>query len=133
VEIGEVKGSTTVEATRDVKIQNFQGPLSVSSRQGMISLATSEKLSADVKATNERGKIRLSIPENSGFRLDANTGIGRVKVRGFDRIVWSREEKSFATGYNISESTPQVSLRSGGGEIRLQSSGRAIAGFDDND
>jgi DUF4097 and DUF4098 domain-containing protein YvlB len=133
VEVEEVKGSTTIEATRDVTIRNFRGPLSVTSRQGMISLATTEKLSADVKATNDRGKIRLSIPEDVGFRLDANTGAGKVKVRGFERIVWSREEKSLASGYNISASAPQISLHSGTGEIQLQSSGLAMASQDEND
>jgi DUF4097 and DUF4098 domain-containing protein YvlB len=133
VEVEEVNGPTTVEATRDVTIRNFRGPLSVTSRQGMISLATTEKLSADVKASNDRGKIRLSLPEDGGFRLDANTGNGKVKVRGFERIVWSREEKSLATGYNISASAPQVSLHSGSGEIQLQSSGLAMASQDDNE
>jgi len=133
VEVEEVKGSTEIVATRDVTVRNFRGPLNVTSRQGAISLETSEKLNADVKAANDRGKIRVSIPEDSGFRLDANTGRGRVKVRGFDGIVWSREERSSATGYNVSASAPLVSLRSGGGEIQLQSSGLAMASHDKND
>ncbi|MGE0133322.1 MAG: DUF4097 family beta strand repeat-containing protein [Blastocatellales bacterium] len=127
IEIEEIKGSATIDATRDVTIRNFRGPLNVTSRQGEISLETSEKLSADLRAVNDRGRIRVSIPEDGGFRLDANTGKGRVKVRGFDGIIWSREERSYRAGYNISESTPLVLLRSSGGEIQLQSSGLAMA------
>ncbi len=133
VEIEEARGATAIDATRDVTIKNFRGPLNVTSRQGAISLETSEKLSADVKAISDRGRIRVSIPEDGGFRLDANTGAGRVKVRGFDGIVWSREERSYAAGYNISESAPLVFLRSSGSEIQLQSSGLAMASRDDND
>ncbi|MGH9767597.1 MAG: DUF4097 family beta strand repeat-containing protein [Blastocatellia bacterium] len=133
VEIEEVKGSTTVNATRDVTVRNFRGQLNVASRQGTISLETSEKLSADVKALNDRGKIRVSIPEDGGFRLDANTGKGRVKVRGFDGMIRSREERSYITGYNISGSAPLISLRSGDGDIQLQSSGLAMTSHDDND
>lgn len=130
VEIEEIKGSATIDATRDVTIRNFHGPLNVTSRQGAIELETSEKLSGDVRAINDRGKIRVSIPEDGGFRLEANTGKGRVKVRGFEGAVWSREERSYVAGYNISESAPLVSLRSGGGEIQLQSNGLALASRD---
>lgn len=131
VEIEEIKGSATIDAARDVTIRNFRGSLNVSSRQGAINLETSEKLSGDVKAINDRGKIRVSIPEDGAFRLEANTGKGRVKARGFDGAVWSREERSYVAGYNISESAPLVSLRSSDGEIQIQSSGLAMASRND--
>jgi DUF4097 and DUF4098 domain-containing protein YvlB/uncharacterized membrane protein HdeD (DUF308 family) len=131
VEIEEIKGPATIEAARDVTIRNFRGPLNVTSRQGAINLETSEKLAADIKAVNDRGKIRISIPEDAGFRLDANAGKGRVRVRGFDSLVMARDDRSYAMGYNISDSSPSVILRSSGGEIQLQSSGLALAGNDE--
>jgi DUF4097 and DUF4098 domain-containing protein YvlB len=131
VEIEEIKGSATIEATRDVTVRNFRGQLNVTSRSGAIKLETSEKLVADVKAVNDRGKINISIPEDSGFRLDANAGKGRVRLSGLERVVLSREDRSYKIGYNVSESAPLVSLRSGGGEIQLQSSGLALASRDE--
>jgi hypothetical protein len=131
VEIEEVKGSATIDATRDVTVRNFRGQLNVTSRSGAIKLEASEKLVADVKAVNDRGKINVSIPEDSGFRLDANAGKGRVRVSGLDRVVLSREDRSYKIGYNVSESAPLVSLRSGGGEIQLHSSGLALASRDE--
>jgi DUF4097 and DUF4098 domain-containing protein YvlB/uncharacterized membrane protein HdeD (DUF308 family) len=131
VEIEEIKGSATIDATRDVAVRNFRGPLNVTSRSGDISLEISEKLAADLTAVNGRGKIRISIPEDSGFRLDANAAGGRLRVRGFDGVATLRKNRSYATGYNLSESAPLVSLRSSGGEIQLQSSGRAIASRDE--
>ncbi len=131
VEIEEVKGSVTVDARRDVTVRNFRGPLTVASQQGTIKLEASEKLAADIKANTDRGRIRISIPEDTKFRLDANASKGRVRVRGFDGISLSRADRSYAIGYNISDSGPLVSLRSNAGEIQLHSSGLALAGNDE--
>ena len=133
VEVEDVKGSTTIDATRDVTVRNFRGPLSVTSRQGTISLETTEDISGDLKAVNDRGRIRVSIPEDSGFRLDANAGSGHVKVSGFDDAEWSRDDKSYRTGYNVTASSHLISLRSSRGEIQLQSSGLAKASHDQDD
>jgi DUF4097 and DUF4098 domain-containing protein YvlB len=130
VEVEEVRGLTTIEATNDVMVRNFRGPLSVTTREGSIDLDTSEKLSGDLSVYNDRGRIRVSIPKDSGFRLDANAGEGRVKEQGFDDTEWSREDRSYITGYNITASSPLVSLRSNHGEIQLRSSGLARASHD---
>ncbi|MBO0860200.1 MAG: DUF4097 family beta strand repeat protein, partial [Chloracidobacterium sp.] len=106
----------------------FRGPINVSSRDGAIDLETSEKLNGDINVTSGQGKIRVSIPKDSGFRLDANAGTGAVKTQeGFDGAQWSREKRSYVTGYNITASSPLVSLRSNRGEIQLRSSGLAKA------
>jgi DUF4097 and DUF4098 domain-containing protein YvlB len=126
VEVEDARGQTTIEATGDVTVRNFRGPLSVTSREGAIDLETSEKLNGDLSVVSDEGRIRVSIPEDSGFRLDANAGSGRVKAKGFDDAEW-REEKSYVAGYNISASSPLVSLRSNRGEIQLRSSGLATA------
>jgi DUF4097 and DUF4098 domain-containing protein YvlB len=131
VEVEEVRGGvTTIEATNDVLVRNFHGPLSVTSREGAIDLDTSEKLNGDLSVSNDRGRIRVSIPKDSGFRLDANAGSGRVKEQGFEDAEWTREERSYITGYNITASSPLVSLRSNRGEIQLRSSGLAWASHD---
>jgi len=127
VEVEEVRGRATIEATRDVTVRNFRGPLSVVSREGAIDLETSEKLGGDLNIINERGRIRVSLPKDSGFRLDANAGSGRVKAQGFDGAEWAREERSYLAGYNITANSPLVSLRSSRGEIQLRSSGLAMA------
>ena len=127
VEVEEVRGLTTIEATRDVTIRDFRGPLSVTTREGEIELETSEKLNGDLSASSDRGRIRVSLPKDSGFRLDANAGAGRVKAQGFDAHEWTREERSYVAGYNITADSPMVSLRSGRGEIQLRSSGLATA------
>ncbi|HEU0177747.1 MAG TPA: DUF4097 family beta strand repeat-containing protein [Blastocatellia bacterium] len=134
VEVEKVRGQATIEATRDVTIRDFQGPLKVSSREGAIDLETPEKLNGDISVVSERGRIRVSIPKDSGFRLDANAGAGRVKGQeGFDDAEWTRVERSYVSGYNISSSSPLVSLRSNHGEIQVRSSGLAMASHDKDD
>jgi DUF4097 and DUF4098 domain-containing protein YvlB len=127
VEVEEVRGSATIDATSDVTVRNFRGPLKIFSREGSIDLETSEKLSGDVSAVSERGKIRVAIPSDSGFRLDANAGEGRVRAKDdFENAEWEHKDRSYVTGYNISSSSPLVSLRSNRGEIQLRSSGLAM-------
>ncbi|MGH9754528.1 MAG: DUF4097 family beta strand repeat-containing protein [Blastocatellia bacterium] len=133
VEVEDARGSTTIEATGDVTVRNFRGPLSVASREGAIDLETSEKLTGDLSVVNDKGRIRVLIPEDSGFRLDADAGSGRVKARGFDDAEWARKERSYYAGYNITASSPLVSLRSSRGEIQLRSSGLAMASPDNDD
>jgi len=134
VEVEKVRGQATIEATRDVTVRDFQGPLKVSSREGAIDLETPEKLNGDISVASERGRIRVSIPKDSGFRLDANAGAGRVKGQeGFDDAEWTRVERSYVSGYNITSSSPLVSLRSNHGEIQLRSSGLAMASHDKDD
>ncbi|HZF39702.1 MAG TPA: DUF4097 family beta strand repeat-containing protein [Blastocatellia bacterium] len=131
VEVEEVRGLATIEATRDVTVHNFRGPLNVTSREGAIDLETSEKLNGDISVVSQHGRIRVSIPKDSGFRLDANAGAGRVKAQeGFDDAEWTRKERSYVSGYNITASSPLVSLRSSRGEIQLRSSGLAMASHD---
>src|SRR5262245_25632174 len=127
VEVEDVRGRATIESTRDVTIRNFRGPLSVVSREGAIDLETSEKLGGDLNVVSDHGRIRVSIPKDGGFRLDANAGSGRVKAEGFDGAEWARDERSYVAGYNITADSPLVYLRSSRGEIQLRSSGLAMA------
>jgi DUF4097 and DUF4098 domain-containing protein YvlB len=131
VEIEDVGGAATVEATRDISIQNFRGPLNITSRLGKIDLSTDEKIAAAIKAVNETGRIRVSLPNDSEFRIDAASNYGRVRVRGFEQINLPRSERSAVTGYNVSDSAPLISLRSNNGNIQIRSSGLALASRED--
>jgi hypothetical protein len=112
-------------------VQNFRGPLEITSRLGRINLSTDEKIAAAVKAVNETGRIRVSLPKDSEFRLDAASNYGRVQVRGFEQITLPHSERSAVTGYNVSDSAPLITLRSNNGNIRIQSSGLVLASRED--
>jgi DUF4097 and DUF4098 domain-containing protein YvlB len=131
VEVEEVRGHTTIEATKDIAVRNFAGALSVTSRQGSITIETAEKITGDIQATNDNGRIRVSIPENSAFQLRATANRGRVRVKGFDHLNLSLDERREAMGYNLSQAGPTVVLRSASGDIQVQSAGLALAGNDE--
>ncbi len=131
VEVEDAKGAVVIEATRDITVRNFRGPLSASSRLGTINLTSDGKINGDLKAVSDRGQILVSLPHDSGFRLDATSSYGRVRIRGFEQITLSRNDRSTATGYNLTETAPLLSLRSGNGDIQLRSSGLALASRDE--
>jgi DUF4097 and DUF4098 domain-containing protein YvlB len=122
----------SVNTRGDVTVRNFRDLLDVRTENGTIRLSTTGMIGADIKAINEKGRIQLSIPDDTGFRLDAASTHGRVRVRGFNRINLQRSERSKVFGYNVSDTAPNVSLRASNGDIRVQSSGPVIARRDND-
>ncbi len=133
VEVEDAGGPATIEVTNGATVRNFRGPLSVTSRDGKIDLETSEKLDGDLNVFNDRGRIRVSLPQDVAFRLDARASAARVRVEGFEDAEWEHEESSYVAGYNITSSSPLISLRANRGEIQLRSSGLAMASHDKDD
>jgi len=132
VSIENLKGGVTINAARDIKVRNFRGPLNVRTQRGAISLETDEKISADIRAVSENGRIQVTLPEDSKFRLDAASNNGRIRLDGFEQISYQRHERSLVEGFNIGMNAPLVNLRSDKGKIRLQSSGLALAASGDD-
>ncbi len=133
VEIEEFNGAAVIEATRDVTVRGFRGPLSVTTSSGAINLSTDEKLAGNLKANSERGRIRVSIPEDSDFKLDAGSQSGRVRVHGFEDMNTASRQRQLTTEHGTSTNPSVVVLRSSRGDIELQSSGLAFAKGDDHD
>lgn len=127
VTASELRGTTQIEATRDITVQNFAGPLTVKSRGGKISLSTNDELEGDVSTLNEHGQTRLTLPRNLVFRLDANTVSGRLRARGFDWLEVDRNQKTIAASAQTAGNLPLVSVRSSSGDIELQASGLVLA------
>jgi DUF4097 and DUF4098 domain-containing protein YvlB len=133
VEIEEVTGAAEIEATRDVTVHGFRGPLSVTTTSGAINLSTEEKLAGNLKAISERGHIHVSIPADSDFKLDVASERGHVRVHGFEDLPTPGRQRQFTTERNASANSPTVILHSSRGDVELQSSGLALAGRDDGD
>ncbi|HZN12420.1 MAG TPA: DUF4097 family beta strand repeat-containing protein, partial [Blastocatellia bacterium] len=127
VEAEEINGGVRIEATRDVSVRNFRGPLEVVTRLGAIDLAVNSELGGDLKATSRGGRIRVRLPEESSFRLDASTSSGRLRLRGFEDLAGPREEKATLVTSRGDADAPLVLLRSLDGEILIEPGGRALA------
>lgn len=127
VTASELRGPAQIEATRDIAVQNFAGPLTIKSRNGKITLSTSAELEGDVTTFNEHGQTRLNLPRDIVFRLDVNTVSGRLRARGFEWLELERNQKTVSTNPQANSKLPLVSLRSSTGDIELQASGLALA------
>jgi DUF4097 and DUF4098 domain-containing protein YvlB len=127
VTIEDLEGPATIDARGDVAVRNFHDLLDIRTENGTIRLSTSGMIGADIKAINENGRIQLSVPDDTAFRLDAASTHGQVRVRGFNRINLQRSEMSKAFGYNVTSTAPNVSLRTSNGDIRVKSSSLVIA------
>ena len=127
VNASDLRGAVQIEATRDVVIQNFAGPLTVKSRTGKITLTATAELVGDVITLNEHGQTRLTLPRDIVFRLDATTTSGRLRARGFEWLELERNQKTLTANPQANDKLPLVSLRSSSGDIELQASGLALA------
>lgn len=131
VSLDDIEGPASVEARGDVTVLNFLDALNVRSENGTIKLSTNERIAAEIRATNERGRIQVFIPDDSGFRLDALSNHGGVRVRGFNQLTVQRQERANVLGYNAPTSGPNVVLRANS-DILVQSSGLVAANNREN-
>ncbi len=132
VTIEDLDGPASIDTRGDVTVRNFHDIINVSTADGTIRLATNGRVGADIKAITDKGRINLSLPDDTGFRLDAETYRGRVRVSGFNRINLQRSSRSNALGYNVSNAAPNVILRAKNGDIRVQSADMRIANRENN-
>jgi DUF4097 and DUF4098 domain-containing protein YvlB/uncharacterized membrane protein HdeD (DUF308 family) len=124
----ELSSAATIEATRDVVVRNFYGPLKVTTQSGDIRLSTNTALGGDVAAVSQRGKIQVSLPSESSFRLEASTTFGQLRFRGFRDLDLPRQQKEVLITYNSRDrSVPLLSLRSTNGDIYLRVTGLTLA------
>jgi uncharacterized membrane protein HdeD (DUF308 family) len=130
ITLEDIEGPASVEAQGDVTVRNFLDLLNIRTESGTIKLTTSERIGAEVKATNQRGRIQAFIPDDSDFSLDAASNRGSIRVKGFNRMALQRRERSNVFGFNGSNSGPKIILRANNG-ILVQSSGLVIASRED--
>jgi DUF4097 and DUF4098 domain-containing protein YvlB len=130
--VRDLKGAAQLEATQDITVQNFVGPLSVKTRTGKINLTHNAELAGDLIAQNEHGQTRLTLPKDIPFRLDAITTSGRLRARGFDDIDLQRNQRSLTVNRRGAGEAPLISLRSTSGNIELQASGLALASHEED-
>ncbi len=127
VDAVDLDGPAEIEATREIVVRNFQNTLTASSRLGAISLVLDHQVAANVRAVSEHGPVRVTLPEDSRFRLDASTSFGRVRLRGFDDLNLPRQQRTTSLSYGSDPATPLLNLRSTNGDIIISASGTAVA------
>ncbi len=126
VEVRDVTGATTIEAGRDVTVQNFAGALAVETEYSAVTLIHHGALRGAVNVNTERGHIKLNFPIDIAFRLDANTESGHIRAKGFAGITTERRQTTLTANHNATAASPLVTLRTTRGNIELRAIGQAI-------
>ena len=126
VEVRDVTGATSIEAGRDVTVQNFAGALDVETEYSTVTLTHNGALRGAVNVNTERGHIKLNFPTDIAFRLDANTESGHIRAKGFAGIAADRRQTTLTANYNATASSPLMTLRTTRGNIELRAIGQAI-------
>ena len=127
VEADEIQGPVKVNARRNIKVTNFEGPLRVTSAQGAIELVLNSVPAFDIIAETGRGGAKLSLPAESIFRLEALTQSGRIRIRGFDHLGLGEEWRETRVNFEPGSPAPLIHLKSSKGDVLISSSGNAVA------
>lgn len=126
VEADEIQGPVTINARRNIKVTNFEGPLRVTSAQGPIELAINSVPAFDIIAETGRGGAKLSLPAESIFRLEALTQSGRIRIRGFDHLGLGEEWRETRVNFEPGSPAPLIHLKSSKGDVLISGSGNAV-------
>ncbi len=126
VEVRDVTGATTIEAGREVTVQNFAGALAVETEYSAVTLTHNGALRGAVNVNTERGHIKLNFPTDIAFRLDANTESGHIRAKGFAGLTTERRQTTLTANHNATAASPLISLRTTRGNIELRAIGQAI-------
>ena len=126
VEVRDVIGACSIEADRDVTVQNFSGALDIETEYSTISLTHHGALRGPVNVNTERGNIKLNFPTDIAFRLDAHTESGHIRTKGFAGLTTERRQTALTANYNATATSPLVALRTVRGNIELRATGQAV-------
>ena len=126
VEVRDVTGATSIEAGRDVTVQNFAGALDVKTEYSAVTLTHNGALRGAVNVNTERGHIKLNFPTDIAFRLDASTESGHIRAKGFAGIATERRQTTLTANYNATAASPLVTLRTARGDIELRAIGQSV-------
>ncbi len=126
VVVRDVTGATSIEAGREVVIQNFAGTLDIETDFSPVTLTHHGALRGAVNVNTERGHIKLNFPTDIAFRLDASTESGNIRAKGFAGIAVERRQTTLTANYNATASSPLVTLRTTRGNIELRATGQAV-------
>jgi DUF4097 and DUF4098 domain-containing protein YvlB len=72
-----IVGPTTMNLkTKDVQLDSVSGAFNLQGENGDVTVGFANKPLGNVQVTTNHGDIRLTMPNNAGFHLDASTGNG---------------------------------------------------------
>jgi hypothetical protein len=118
IEVAKVSGKTRVENTfGGVHLKECNGPVTADINTGDLTVTVARVMSP-LNFNVQFGSIQLSLPENAGFTLDANTSFGDIASE-FNIIRHKKTTGESAVGA-VNGSGPLVKINVQNGSIRLK-------------
>jgi DUF4097 and DUF4098 domain-containing protein YvlB len=125
IESGDLRGErllgpvTITTRNRTVELDDVAGPLTLSNRNGAISVTTATPL-GPINVTNQHGSVDVGLPEHAGFVLNAQTRNGELE-NDFGLESQSQNEKHWLSG-TVGSGGPQVRLETSDGDVTVRKS-----------
>ncbi|MBZ5490479.1 MAG: DUF4097 family beta strand repeat-containing protein [Acidobacteriia bacterium] len=111
---GPVKLNTR---SNEVHFEDVSGPVEVENRNGIVSIRPKTPL-GNIDINNVRGGIELELPQETGFRLDAESKDGTIDVNDFNISVDNQRRDATARA-TVGKGGPDIHLRTDRGTIQI--------------
>jgi DUF4097 and DUF4098 domain-containing protein YvlB len=121
---GSLRGSSVTGPLRlstssnDVHLENVSGEITVENSNRVVEIRATAPL-GNIEVNNRHGGIELDLPDNAGFRLDAQSRDGNIDVSGFSINVDNARHDATATG-TVGKGGPDIRLRADRGTIQVR-------------
>lgn len=103
----------------DVTLEAFQGPVKLEARRAGVRLVPQGRLVDDLHVVVRNGSIRLAVPEDSRFALEASVTAGQIELEQLTGLTLSRSDGDRIVG-RIGEGGGRVTLEVDHGDITLE-------------
>jgi DUF4097 and DUF4098 domain-containing protein YvlB len=112
---GPVKLNTR---SNEVHLEDVSGEVEVENRNGVVELKTKAPL-GNIDISNSKGGIELELPENAGFRLDAQSTDGNIDASDFGLNADNSRREATARG-TVGKGGPDIRLRADKASIQIR-------------
>jgi len=117
--ISEPSGGVLVRtSSKDVRIDDFDGPLQITDRDAGVELSTKKNPVGAIEVENKSGKIEVSLPSSGQFQVEASARRGEVDSE-FSGIIVKRENEDGTMTGSVGKNGSTVKLNTTYGSIRL--------------
>jgi LiaI-LiaF-like transmembrane region/Toastrack DUF4097 len=113
---------------KDINLQNFHQSVKITNSNGNIDLTTSVVPTHDINVDLKKGELELSLPANSGFKIEAVSHHGEVEsdFQGSGLKIDKEGENPSITG-SYGKGGPAIHLSTAFGAVRLLHSGSSAS------
>ncbi len=104
--------------SNEVHFEDVSGAVEVQDRNGLVSIRPKAPL-GNIDVNNVRGGIEIELPQETGFRLDAESRDGTIDVNDFSISVDNQRRDATARA-TIGKGGPDIRLRTDRGTIQIR-------------